>query len=383
MEQATQKPLAVALVSMPWAIFNRPSIQLGTLSGYLQREEGVEVDCFHLYLHVAKAITIDAYNRISLSPWAGEALFAPLLFAEKAADAEKLFASCFPRRRERPDFASLLPLIRRSCETWLEAAALERYQLLGISVCFSQLLPSLYLATLIKGRYPQLPIVFGGSSCAGAIGTALLEQFSVIDYLIDGEGERPLLQLCRYLGGQVQDPGPGVRHRSNGGREAGCGPPLDINSLPIPDYSDYSREVRTLFPAHPFVPVLPLEFSRGCWWNRCTFCNLNLQWQNYRRKTSERMVEETLHLARSCESPLFTFADNALPPREADAFFARMSEADIDVDFFAEIRATGNRDRLAMYRRGGLTTVQVGIEALSQSLLEKMAKGMTPMEAIT
>ena len=97
--------------------------------------------------------------------------------------------------------------------------------------------------------------------------------------------------------------------------------PLNLDNLPYPDYSPYFMEMKQLFPDHPFVPLLPLEFSRGCWWNKCTFCNLNLQWQNYRFKESDRMVQETLHLAKTHESLHFTFTDNALPPKEADNFF--------------------------------------------------------------
>ena len=68
---------------MPWSIFNRPSIQLGALKSYVERETTYKVDTYHPYLHLAKAITTKLYGRIGLSGWAGEALFAPLLFPEK------------------------------------------------------------------------------------------------------------------------------------------------------------------------------------------------------------------------------------------------------------------------------------------------------------
>ncbi len=31
----------LALIAMPWSIFNRPSIQLGALKSYLEQETGV------------------------------------------------------------------------------------------------------------------------------------------------------------------------------------------------------------------------------------------------------------------------------------------------------------------------------------------------------
>lgn len=94
------------------------------------------------------------------------------------------------------------------------------------------------------------------------------------------------------------------------------------------------------------------------------------------------MIEETLHLAKNHESLHFTFTDNALPPREADRFFATLAECDMDFDFFAEIRALTKPAQLELYSRGGLRTVQVGIEALSSSLLKKMDKGTTTIDNI-
>ncbi len=76
----------------------------------------------------------------------------------------------------------------------------------------------------------------------------------------------------------------------------------------------------------------------------------------------------------------FTFADNALPFREADHFFSTIAATGLDLQFFAESRAIAEPERLQLYRRGGLRTIQVGIEALSTSLLQKMAKGTTVIE---
>jgi hypothetical protein len=59
-----------------------------------------------------------------------------------------------------------------------------------------------------------------------------------------------------------------------------------------------------------------------------------------------------------------------------------MTEAKCDYDFFAEIRVITDGDKLAAYRRGGLSSVQVGIEALSTSLLARMEKGTTAMDNI-
>ncbi|GAB6192850.1 RiPP maturation radical SAM C-methyltransferase [Desulfocastanea catecholica] len=384
-------PFRIALISMPWSIFNRPSIQLGTLKSYLEREAEYRVDTYHLYLHLAKTITTELYSRIALSGWAGEALFAPLLFPEKRADAGKLFRqSLTGKGSPRPDFDALTARVEASCAQWLADINFDQYALIGFSLCFSQLFASLYLAKKIKDKWSDIPIVFGGSSCSGQIGVSLLQHFPTIDYLIDGEGEQQLLALCRFLSGRAESlpgkirtvhPVP-VAKTTIGDKADKAAAPLQLGQLPYPDYTPYFQEMRRLFPQQPFIPLLPIEFSRGCWWNKCTFCNLNLQWQNYRFKESGRMLEETLHLTEKHQSLHFTFTDNALPSKEADRFFTSLLTQDLDIDFFAEIRGITEPDRLQLYSRAGLKTVQVGIEALSTSLLAKMAKGTTTIDNI-
>ena len=73
----------VVLCSMPWAIANRPSIQLGALKSWLERETSVQVVTIHPYLYIARTVGLDNYNLIADNGWAGEALFSALLFPER------------------------------------------------------------------------------------------------------------------------------------------------------------------------------------------------------------------------------------------------------------------------------------------------------------
>ena len=374
---------ALGLCSMPWAILNRPSIQLAALSGYLQQKSAYQVELFHPYLAVANSLGTNLYPKIALSGWAGEALFAPLLYPEKREDAARLFYTSLPSVNSKEvDFDALTEQVEDCCQNLLENIDFSRYGLFGFSICFSQLFPSLYLAKLIKTRQPDLPIVFGGSSCSGEVGMSLMKQYNQVDFVIDGEGEERLLNLCNFLTNTETRLADGIHSRIPVTKKSLPVSPLAISSLPYPDYRPYLDEMQKSFSHQPFIPILPVEFSRGCWWNKCTFCNLNIQWANYRFKDSGRMVDEVLALAERHESLQFTFTDNALPPKEADHFFSAIKEMPFDFDFFAEIRTTAKIERLKTYRKGCLTTVQVGIEALSTSLLKKMAKGSTTMDNI-
>lgn len=369
---------------MPWAIFNRPSIQLGALKSYLEQKTDCRVDTFHPYLHAAKALGTDQYSQLALSGWGGEALFSPLLFAEQQGPAAQLFQESMAGKiSHKPSFVQMSETVADLYEQWLTTHDMSQYRLIGFSVCFSQLLPSLFLARRIKARYGKIPVVFGGSSCSGPLAASLIDHFPEIDYVIDGEGEEALICLYRSIDDATL-PLPGViHHRHKRPKETHAIAPVRLDELPFPDYTPYFKEMQELFPGQPFIPILPVEFSRGCWWNRCTFCNLNLQWHDYRYKHSNRMLREIAHLSAVHESLHFTFTDNALPPREAEPFFRDIAQSGRDFDFFAEIRARTAPQQLQAFSRGGLRTVQVGIESLSTALLRKMDKGTTVIDNIT
>jgi hypothetical protein len=75
-----------------------------------------------------------------------------------------------------------------------------------------------------------------------------------------------------------------------------------------------------------------------------------------------------------------------IPPQESLHFFTQTSELHTDFSFFAEIRSIGEKKSIdeifSLYRRGGLSTIQVGIESLSHSLLRRMQKGVSVIENI-
>jgi len=58
MPSAPKHPAAkIALISTPWPLYSRPSIQLGTLKAYLQSHHpDIQVDAHHVYPKVARSV---------------------------------------------------------------------------------------------------------------------------------------------------------------------------------------------------------------------------------------------------------------------------------------------------------------------------------------
>jgi len=383
----------IALLSTPWPLFNRPSIQLGTLKAYLERElPELKVDTHHVYLGVAEAVGYDLYRSISERSWLSEACFAALLYPER----EEIVRS-FWRRQARDlspkaHFEELCRSLKEASERILCSVHWTSYPLIGLSICYGQLTSSLYFIRQIKKVSPHSRIVVGGSSCAGRMGESLLRAFPEIDFVVNGEGELPLLHLVKSLSpssrNPIPTPVPGLLTRSSGSAE-GFSQVAELDHLPAPDYTDYFENLKTLSKAKRFLPKLPMEMSRGCWWRKttlpqqdrgCAFCNLNLQWESYRSKSPRKIVEELASLTDRYELLSVSFMDNLLPPRNLKELFQAIARLGKDFRFFAEIRATTTLDELLAMGAAGVAEVQVGIEALSTRLLRKLNKGTTAIQ---
>ena len=375
-----RKGRRIALVAMPWPLFNRPSIQLGVLKGYLQKTcPELEVRNYHPYLHVAARIGFELYHQISSSSWLAEALAAVLLFPEQREKLEAFVARLCRAEGITLDFTKVVSGLQEGLEAYLAEVSWEGYAAVGFSVCLNQLLSSLWGARWLKSRFPHLPIIFGGSNCAEEMGKGLLEVFPEVDFVVNGEGEKPLQKLVEHLIKGASIPETGVFYRKGAQVQGGGMDQLAPEELPSPIYDDYLAELSSLPPQKRFFPLIPLEASRGCWWFKCRFCNLNLQWRGFRRKPLAQVLKEIRLHARSGLLD-FAFMDNCLPPKEALELFSTLAREGVDYRFFAELRAVYKRKEYHLLRQGGLTWVQIGIEALSTDLLARLNKGTTTIE---
>jgi ribosomal peptide maturation radical SAM protein 1 len=387
--------VAVALLSTPWPLFNRPSIQLGTLKAFLHREvRGVDVHARHIFLSIAEGLGYDVYRHVSERTWLSESIYAALLYPER----RKIISEWWRRRSDLPSglgFDDICLLVRRTSEGILDSADWAVYRLVGFSICFGQLTSALYFARNIRKKAPLAKIVFGGAACSGDMGWSLLKSFSEIDFVISGEGEKPLAHLVRSVfkpdASGKPAPLPGLFCRGEEGRitSGNFNQIPDLDALPLPDYDDYFLRLKSLAPQSRFFPKIPMEISRGCWWQKasstrtyrgCAFCNLNLQWEGYRAKSQERVISEVKTLTEKYQVLSVSFVDSILPPKNIKALFQGIARLGKDLRLFAEIRATTSLEELKAMGYAGMTEVQVGIEALSTSLLKKLNKGTTVIE---
>ena len=153
----------VALVSTPWPLFNRPSIQLGTLKAYLQKElPELEVDAHHLYVGVAEALGYGVYKFISERSWLSEACYAALLYPEREEIIRGFWTKHSRGLRPKAEFRELCRSLKAISRRLLRSVHWTSYPLIGFSVCYGQLTSALYFIRQIKKASPRFEHRSGG-----------------------------------------------------------------------------------------------------------------------------------------------------------------------------------------------------------------------------
>jgi ribosomal peptide maturation radical SAM protein 1 len=382
----------VLLAAMPWADDSVPSLQVGALQSFLCAN-GIDADGAHWFVDIAHAIGVETYRHLWVPRLIdGEALYSVLLFPEKRAAWQRdarLNAKVRDRARPRGDGRVRIPLeltdrfVRRFEQLHqeiLDRYDWSRYALVGLTLNYGQTAASLYMAREIRKRNPACRVIVGGAEAAGDLGASLLKHFPQVDYACNGEGELPLLQLAQAIVSGATDEEiaaiPGIVSRSAAG-DVRINAPAQLQRLdvlPIPDFEPYFAALDAIGPGlrRQMCARLPIEASRGCYYS-CSFCSVALQWDGVRAQSPENVAAAMRAYADRHQILEFEFADN-VNPANAEAIFDRVAADGRDYRFFFELRTAVGRRALASMRRAGLTVTQMGIEALSPSLLAAFNK---------
>jgi ribosomal peptide maturation radical SAM protein 1 len=395
---------------MPWEDLKYPSIQLGILLEVL-RAAGINAatrsmkfdfmeycisataDCAaREQLGVAEYRAVVEWSRhVSLGDW----IFTvpPFRQPDAALDGEYLaFLRAFPTPEDVIDIATRFRRIAASfleqCAEWIVA---QNPAVVGFTSAFNQSASSLGLARILKSRAPHIAIVFGGSNCQGAMGAALLRAFPEVDVVVRGEGEIVLPELLRdVLAGRAIRRQPGLCYRDGDQivivPEAD-GPTVPMVDVPMPCYDEYFERLEGASFAADLMPSLTLfyEGSRGCWWgekSQCTFCGISALTMPFRSKSSDRVVNELLELARRYQRLDFLVVDYIMDLRYLDDVMPRLRDAGFDLRLFFEMKANIRREHVRLLRESGVASMQSGIESLSTPILKLMKKGVTAFQNI-
>lgn len=391
----------VAMINMPFAYADRPSIQCGLLKSALLRA-GHEAEVHYLNLELAAELGGAFYRELAelrTGLLLGEWLFAVAAFGDMPTEASYR-AAC------AEDLEMVLGKLdvtfERLCELrnevfpawirkWAEELDWSGYTAVGFTSTFEQNTAALALARAIKEKHPQVPLIFGGANFDGGMGKEYVRVLPYVDYAVIGEGDVVFPRMVARLAlGESPLGLPGVAGQSNGAVAASPPAPLvqNLDELPDPDYDDYFNTLFRLGREEVLgtqPPILLFESSRGCWWGEkqhCTFCGLNNNGMKFRSKSPSQVVGQLQRLASKYKIINFESVDNIMDHTYLEDLCGPLSQEHYDYWLFYEVKANLSPGQLRRMARAGIKAIQPGIESLNTHILTLMRKGVTMLRNV-
>ncbi|MET9468193.1 radical SAM protein [Streptomyces sp. NPDC006544] len=254
------------------------------------------------------------------------------------------------------------------------------WDLVGLSVNYTSQLPvALRMARLIRSVLPGTVIVFGGTEVGDVVKYAAdpdapWRVFQDADLIVPGEGEAALVGILDAIRDGAGFDGVGgvmTRTRPN---------PLiaftGVDTLASPAYDVWEWD-RYWSPE----PVILYSPTRGCYWNKCTFCDYGLNTDRPTSPSRERPVAavlEDLRLASRFGRTLY-FAVDAMSPRYLRTLAEALARSPLDIRWAAELRLERTFPERAvgeLLAASGCVAVSFGYESGTQRVLDLIDKGV-------
>jgi ribosomal peptide maturation radical SAM protein 1 len=386
---------SLLLASMPFAETSIPSIQLGLLQSYL-KERDVTVNSRHLYLKAADYYGLHNYNFLINSPndpYVAQMVFSKYVFPEHWKKNKEKFRYYYENILsynnsflENLSFDKYTEQTDRFMEWILNNIAWDKHDIIGFTLNYGQFLASLAFAKKIKQQYPEKKIVFGGSTTINELGQKILSTFDYVDFIVSGEGEEALFLLTTDFEKYHTTPGLIYKEKNKTiwNENKTC---IDMNTLPYPCFESYFNEIgnisQEILQYHQLYGRLPIELSRGCWWNNCTFCNVGSYNNRYREKNYDRFVDELQFLSDTYNMLDFQVIGTTLPQKGYTDLCEKIICLNRDFTLIIESRAGSLKSNdYSLLRQAGFTHIQTGIETFSTNYIKKINKGVRVIDNI-
>ncbi|MGW2476309.1 B12-binding domain-containing radical SAM protein [Streptomyces sp. NPDC001665] len=259
------------------------------------------------------------------------------------------------------------------------------WAVVGLSVNYTSQLPvALRMARLVRSVLPDTVIVFGGTEVGDVIKyatdpAAAWRVFQDADLIVPGEGENALIGILDAVGnGAVRgdDAFEGIGGVMTRSRPDPVIAYSSVATLDPPAYDVWDWD-RYWAPE----PVILYSPTRGCYWNKCTFCDYGLNTDRPTSPSRERPVAAVLEDLRevSRHGRTLYFAVDAMSPRYLRTLAAALTESSLDLRWSAELRLERTFPKRAvgeLLAASGCVAVSFGYESGSQRVLDLIDKGV-------
>ena len=270
----------------------------------------------------------------------------------------------------------------------------EKPDLVAITAPFpGNLYSALRCGQWIKKHHPHIKVAFGGGYANTEL-RSLKEPrvFEFVDFITLDDGETPLMNLLEHLQGnrELKDLKrtfcciDGSVTYLNGSKDSDVkqkdvGTP-DYTGLPLENYLSVIEIANPMHRLWSDGRWNKLTLAHGCYWGKCTFCDISLSYiKDYEFTSAPMLVDRIEAMITQTGNNGFHFVDEAAPPALMRDVALEIIRRDLTVVWWTNIRfeKSFTKDLCQLLVRSGCIAVSGGLEVASDRLLTLIDKGVT------
>jgi anaerobic magnesium-protoporphyrin IX monomethyl ester cyclase len=256
--------------------------------------------------------------------------------------------------------------------------------LIGISIVYDhQLYHALHFARLIKRAWPEKKLILGGTSISQIYkhlkSKDLMKRFfELCDAIVIGEGETAICEIM--AGGGCFDGSQTFMNTIlyDKGRDQLILPRIRYESVPTLGTPVYDHPWELYLSPARGINYAP---TRGCYWNRCTFCDYGLNTDKPTSPWRERKIDQCISDLKEAQAKYGVryvyFAVDVMSPTYLERLSDAILESGLDIRWSAELRMEKifSAERCRKMAKAGCTCVSFGMESGNQRILDLIDKG--------
>ena len=386
------------ILSMPFVVVEQPTMGVSVLKSALNKC-GISTEIHYPCMPFAANLPKGLYNWFGSNVYdrIGDYFFSEIIFGKDDDREKEIIYSIheletngrFPNCEgidNANQFIAHFSFIRELAQSLINGIVTlikskSNIQIVCCSATFVQLFSSLAVLKEIKKVRPDITTIIGGCECEGEIAKEIVKNFKFIDYACSGEGDVVLVELCKnilqgnklssnYLPLGIYD----IHKASSASVESAK---VLGKYIPIPDHSNYYKELCYFPQFSDSMYNYTLELSRGCWKGQkshCTFCGLNGMRMDYRRRNVEKVIEE-IRSSYNRGMRIFYAVDSVIDLNYMRPIFNAFRNDCPNAIFMCDTVSSLTYEQIKYLADSGVLIITAGIESLHPIHLKLIQKG--------
>lgn len=255
----------------------------------------------------------------------------------------------------------------------------EKPDIIAISVPFAHQIYSAFTLSRIIKENLDIPIVIGGnifSRVSNAIKkhTEIFDLFA--DYFLLGDGEISIVQFMNYMKNKqdINDVNGLMYINSNNELVLNKIVPIkNIKEVAPPNFDDYN--FKEYFSP---IPIIPLQFSKGCYWGKCSFCDFFHGKPYFSTFSPSEAVSIIEKMINDYNVYTFDIKDEAISAGFYEKFADEIIARNLKIKYFSfcRLEKSFTSKVLKKLKQSGLYEVFWGVGAVSNRIINLMNKGI-------